>query len=48
MINIYSDNEKVKIVKENSYDVEELIIYTRETEKTIKMITEIFMKGGDN
>ena len=48
MINIYSDSEKVKIIKEKPYDVEELIIYTRETEKTIKMITEIFMKGGDN
>ena len=48
MINIYSDNEKVKIVKENPYDVEELTIYTRETEKAIKMVTEIFMKGGDN
>ena len=48
MITIYSDNEKVKIVKENPYDVEELTIYTRKTEKTIKMITEIFMKGVDN
>ena len=48
MITIYSDNEKVKIIKENPYDVEGLTIYTRETEKTIKMITEIFMKGVDN
>ena len=48
MITIYSDNEKVKIIKEKPYNVEELTIYTRETEKTIKIITEIFMKGGDN